>query len=70
MPKTAMDIVIDEYIHMKEQSEMGEIYKGLHAGNPRNGTQIEQAMKHVNGLSNTDLIEFLDKAGLLVRKDD
>lgn len=70
MPKTAMDIVIDEYIHMREQSEMGEIYKGLHAGSTRSARQIEDAMKHVNELSNADLIEFLDKAGLLVRKDD
>lgn len=70
MPKSALDHVIDEYINERKSSPMGELYQKLHGDKPLTADQIERAHKHINELSNCELIELLDKAGLLVRKGD
>jgi|GEM_PF-3948217 len=71
MPKSALDHVIDEYINERKSSrKTGELYQKLHGDKPLTANQIEDAHKHINELSNCELIELLDKAGLLVRKDD
>ncbi|MBM7326636.1 hypothetical protein JS562_26610 [Agrobacterium sp. S2] len=71
MPKSALDHVIDEYINERKSSpKTGELYQKLHGDKPLTANQIKDAHEHINGLSNLELIELLDKAGLLLRKDD
>lgn len=71
MPTSALDRVIDEYINERKSSpKTGELYRKLYDKLPIAASQIEDARKHINGLSNCELIEMLDRAGLLVRKDD